>query len=80
MRLTQVLRWLLFLAIGMPMLVLVVQFAGVLLAAMGDQLGARVLRAIAIGGSLFWIVVLLGLIIVVAIETLNRNEPPPRPP
>ena len=76
MHLTSVLRWLLGFAIGLPMLVLVLQFAGRLLAAMGDEAGGRVLRAIAVAAGIAWSVVLLGLVIAVAIELIGRDEPP----
>jgi hypothetical protein len=76
MRLTSVLRWLLGFAIGLPILVLVLQFAARLLAVMGDEAGGGVLRAIAVAVSIAWAVVLLGLVIAVAVELIGRDEPP----
>ena len=77
MRLTRFLHCLLCLAIGLPMLVLVLQFAGTLLGKMGDPPGQQVLRGIAIGGAILWVMSLLGLVIVVALEIARRDEPPP---
>lgn len=76
MRFPVILRWLVCLAVGLPMLVLVLQFASVLLSEMGDQPGGRVLRYISTGAGIAWAVSLLGLLIVVALETLSRDEPP----
>ena len=73
MRPTNALKWLLYLALGLPMLVLVLQFAAALLAVMGDEPGARVIRWIAVGGGVLWVVALLGLLVAVAIETLDRE-------
>lgn len=73
MRLTNLLKWFLCLALGLPMLVLVVQFAGLLLAAMEDEPGAAVLRGVAIAGGVLWVLALLGLIILVAVEMINRE-------
>jgi hypothetical protein len=67
------------LAIGLPMVALVLQFAARLLAVMGDEAGARVVRAVAAGGGVLWALSLLGIVIVTAIETLRREEPPRGP-
>lgn len=79
MRLTNALRWLLCLAVGLPMLVLVLQFSGRLLAVMGDEAGARALRGVAIGAGIAWGVALLGIVIVMAVDTVSRDEPPNPP-
>jgi hypothetical protein len=76
MRLTRVLRWLLGFAIALPMLVLLLQFAGRLLAVMGDEPGGSVLRTLAVSAGILWAVILLGLVIVVAVELIARDEPP----
>jgi hypothetical protein len=75
MRVTNILRWLLVLAIGLPMLALLLQFARVLLVEMGDPRGGEVLRGISVGVGITWAATLLGLLIVVAVETISRDEP-----
>ena len=73
MRTTSVLRWLLGLAIGLPILIVLVQFAALVLKTMGDETGAQALRAIAIGGGILWGVVLVGLLIVTALDAIGRG-------
>ena len=73
MRITSVLRWFLGLAVGLPILIVLLGFAGALLRSMGDEPGAEVLRGIAIGGGVLWAIVLVGLLIVVAVDLLGRD-------
>lgn len=73
MRTTSVLRWFLGLAVGLPILIVLLQFAGALLRSMEDEPGAEVLRGIAIGGGILWAIVLVGLLIVVAVDALGRK-------
>ena len=72
MRTTSVLRWLLGLAIGLPILIVLLQFAGAALRSMNDEPAAEVLRAIAVGSGVLWAVVLVGLLIIVAVDALGR--------
>ena len=58
----------------LPMTICVVLALASLLAAMGDAVGATVLRYVALAGGIVWIVVLVGLIFVQAIHALDRSD------
>lgn len=74
MRTTNVLRWFLGLAIGLPILIVLLLFAGALLRSMNDETGAEVLRGIAVGGGVLWAIVLVGLLIAVAVDLIGRER------
>ena len=58
----------------LPITICVVLGLAALLAAMGDALGGKVLRYVALAGGIVWIVVLVGLIFVQAIHALGRSD------
>jgi hypothetical protein len=63
-------------AILLPIIICVVIGVAALLGAMGDSLGGAVLYRIALGCGVLWVVDLICLLVVVAIEALgNRDEP-----
>lgn len=61
-------------AMLMPMVVLILLGVGKLLTALGDATGAVWLDRIALVGSILWAVDLLLMLIVVAINSLDRSE------
>lgn len=71
---TNVLRWLLGLTLALPILILILQFAGALLRVMGDEQGAEVLRGIGIGAGVLWGLTLTGLLIAIAVDALDRRS------
>jgi hypothetical protein len=58
----------------LPIAICVVLALALLLAAMGDAVGGVVLRYVALGGGVVWIVVLVGLILAQAIHALSRSD------
>ncbi len=71
---TKVLLALIFAGIVLPITICVVLALALLLAAMGDALGGLVLRYVALAGGIVWFVVLVGLILIQAIDTLGRSD------
>jgi len=60
----------------LPIAVLLVWGTGELLGAMGDVIGRVVLRRVALAGGLFWAIDLLGLLLVLALNSLGDDESP----
>jgi len=61
-------------AVLLPIAVLVVLGTGELLGAMGDEMGGAVLRRIALAGGILWVMDLLGLLLVLALNSLGNDE------
>lgn len=61
-------------ALLVPMVVLILQGVGKLLLALGDATGALWLDRIALAGGIVWAIDLLVMLIVVAINSLDRSE------
>ena len=60
----------------LPITICVVLGVAALLAAMGDSLGGAVLQRVALAGGLLWVVDLICLVLVLAINAVkNRDEP-----
>ncbi len=71
---------LLFIAIGLPVVMVVTGATAALLSSMGDLAGAKVLWYIALATGILWLVNLVLLIVAHAIRTLgkdNSTDPPP---
>ncbi len=58
----------------LPIAVLVVWTMGVLLGSMGDALGGAVLTRIALAGGLLWAIDLLGLVLALALNSLDDES------
>jgi hypothetical protein len=74
-------KTLLAMALGLPIVQIVLFWVGGLLASMGDQDGARIIQHIGTACQVLWAVGVVGLVIALALVVLN--EPPPqgiRPP
>ncbi len=64
-------------ALALPIVSLILSAVGQLLAAMQDPAGALVLRRLSLAAGVIWLLVLIALVIV---EALDRLGPPPGPP
>ena len=64
------------LALVMPIAICVVLAVGAILGAMGDSQGGVVLQRIALAGGIFWAVDLIGLLVVLAVNTLVDPQDP----
>jgi hypothetical protein len=71
---SKVLLALLVAGLVLPITICVVLALASLLPAMGDAVGGLVLRYVAEAGGVVWIVVLVGLIFVEAIDVLGRSD------
>ncbi len=71
---SKVLLALLVAGLALPIMICVVLALAALLAATGDDLGGKILRYVALAGGAVWIVVLIGLIVVQAIDILGRSD------
>jgi len=60
--------------LALPVAICVVLALASLLDAMRDFAGAAVLRYVALAGGVVWVVVLVGLIFVEAIQMLGRSD------
>lgn len=69
-------RWLLAGVLGLPLGQAVLLGTAGLLAAMGDEAVARLVRQVATGIGVAWLVSLVGLIVAMAFAMLG--EPPPK--
>ena len=65
---------LLTLALGLPVIQAVLIWVTGLLKSMGDEAGAMIIRHVGTGCQVVWAVSLVGLVIVLALTTLN-NQP-----
>jgi len=71
---SKVLLALIVVGLVLPVTICIVLGLASLLAAMGDAVGGAVLRYVALAGGVVWIVVLVGLIFVQAIQTLGSSD------
>jgi hypothetical protein len=74
MSLRNAVSYLLVAALVLPMAVLMLLGVGRLLAALGDQLGSAVLDRIGLAGGLLWLLDLVCLLLVVAIQILLPRD------
>lgn len=75
MTLRAAVRLLLMLVLGLPLVQAVFMWVGGLLRSMGDEAAAAVLGGINTGVGVLWLVTLVGLIVALAFDSLDR---PPR--
>ena len=68
-------KTLLAMALGLPIVQVVLFWVGGLLASMGDQTGARIIQHVGTACQVLWAVSVVGLVIALALVVLN--EPPP---
>lgn len=68
-------RLLLMLVLGLPLVQAILVWVGGLLRAMGDEAAAGVIGAINTGVGVLWLVTLVGLVVALAFDSLDR---PPR--
>jgi len=68
---------LLAVSIGLPLLQAVLFWIGGLLGAMGDEVAAGVLTRIQTVAGVLWLISLVGLVIVLAVKTLDEDDAPP---
>jgi hypothetical protein len=66
-------KTLLILALGLPVVHIVLIWVGSLLASMGDEAGATIIRRVGTGCQVTWAVTLVGLVIVLALALLNEG-------
>jgi hypothetical protein len=71
---SQLLLPLIVAALVLPMTICVVLGLAALLTAMSDTVGAAVLRYVALAGGIVWILVLVVLVLVQAIQALGPSE------
>jgi hypothetical protein len=68
------LRSLLVLVLGLPLLSVVITWVTGLLAAMGDASAANVLGYINTATRVIWLVSLVGIVVVLGLESLDRSR------
>jgi hypothetical protein len=68
------LRSVLVLALGLPLLSVVLTWVAGLLAAMGDASAANVLTHINTAVRVIWLVSLVGVVVVLGLESLDRSR------
>jgi hypothetical protein len=66
-------------ALLLPVTICVVVALAALLAAMRDSLGGTALRYVALGGGVLWVVDLIAIVLLQAIDALNRPDDQERP-
>jgi hypothetical protein len=69
-------RWFLVAVLALPLVQAVLMWTAGLLAAMGDDAAAGVVRHVTTAIGVFWLVALVGLVVALAFAVLR--EPPPR--
>ncbi|MBX3412214.1 MAG: hypothetical protein KF708_05800 [Pirellulales bacterium] len=72
-------RWLIQLVVAallLPIVICVLAAVGRLLAGMGDATGGAVLDYLALGAGVLWLVDLIALVILLALEAVTRDEQP----
>ncbi len=74
MNLRTALKCLLFAVLGFPLLSVVLTWVVGLLAAMGDSGGASAFKFINTAAQVLWLVSLVGLVVVLALEALERSR------
>jgi hypothetical protein len=77
MTLRAAVRLLLMLVLGLPLVQAILLWVGGLLQAMGDEAAARVVGGINTGFGVLWLVTLVGLVVALAFDSLDRQ---PRDP
>jgi hypothetical protein len=75
MTLRAAVRLLLMLVLGLPLVQAILMWVGGLLRAMGDETAAEVTGGVNTGVGVLWIVMLVGLVVALAFDSLDR---PPR--
>jgi len=71
----RILLWLVAGALFIPVAIVLIAGVGRLLAAVGDADGARLLDRTALFAGLLWALSLIGLPIVLALQSLDANSP-----
>ena len=64
-------KLLLTLTLGLPVIQTVLVWVAALLRSMGDEAGATIIGHVGTGSQVLWAVSLVGLVIVLALQTLN---------
>jgi hypothetical protein len=73
MTLRSAIRWLLVLTLGLPILQSLLVWVAGLLSAMGDAAAASVLGRINIAAGVLWLACLVGLVVVLALQSLEES-------
>ena len=60
--------------LALPIMICIVLALAALLPVMGDKVGGMVLRYVALAGGVVWVLVLVGLVFVQAIQGLGRSD------
>jgi hypothetical protein len=67
-------------ALALPVVVTVIAGAALLLGGLGDETGAAVLRFFAVGAGAVWLIGLVALVLILAVQALGcRPSPGPDP-
>jgi hypothetical protein len=74
-RLRQILLWLLASALFLPIAILLILTVGRLLGALEDPVGAAVFDRVALGLGVVWLLAIIGMPLVLAVQALS-DEPP----
>jgi hypothetical protein len=74
------LKWLVVFVLGLPVVQAVLLWAGGLLKAMGDAAGANAVGRISTAAGVLWLICLVGLVVVLALESLQRERSQDAPP
>jgi hypothetical protein len=74
MTLRSAVRWLLVLVLGLPVVQAALVWVGGLLAAMGDATGAAVVRRVGTAAGVAWLLALVGLVIALAMRSLEASS------
>jgi hypothetical protein len=77
MTLRRAIRWLLLVVLGLPLGQAVLLWTAGLLAAMGDDAAAGVVRHLNTAVGVAWLVALVGLVVALALQSSSE---PPEPP
>ncbi len=78
MPLRNAVKILLTMVLGLPILLAVLGWVIGLLTALGDQAAAAILKHLNTGVSVLWLVCIVGLVIVMALETFESSSSDPR--
>jgi hypothetical protein len=76
MLLRSAIKWLLTLTLSLPLAQAVLLWVSRgLLVALGDEVAARIVDGVTLGVGVLWLVSLVGLVIVLALEALQKPTP-----
>jgi hypothetical protein len=78
MSLRNAIKWLVAMALALPVVQAVLVWAAALLSTMGDAAGAAVASRVGTACQVVWAVVLVGLLIVIALSNVNEGPPEDR--